>query len=483
MKELQEELIDLFNSDLLTISAPSPVKFSPKTAVLSRTKDLNLQLTMTSVGWSTDRGPGIPAGTIYRAKETIEFSSPSGAKYIAKGVIHRGNNSHSSLARGTETTHIFSMHALEMRTAGTQSPLYVIEWVSNLSDAFIGNAHLDTNDTEISTFKLGDDSDPIVIRRSSEYRGGSRILGLKAGGHTLYFVKDRDKNTKGNLNNGYIVYRDCPSPERRDKIRDCVSFILGLPIVLYGYTEYSEQDYPIYMNSVAAYAFGGRVFDLHDQPPYPIHTAQSRNMLDENSVNAAVDTLLHKYNDLKLENLFWTYWHGVCAPITMSAVYFGGLVEQLQKASNNTSQYNCNTIVPKSTWYSIKKDLLAVIESLKIDPTAQTILRNKISGLNQLPHNVAVDRLLGYLGLRISDAEKSAWQHRNSAAHGSVRTNYDDIILNSKLLRLMFHRILAALTGCSSRYFDYYNLDFPIRSLAEEIPARSGAVTNATINQ
>ncbi len=42
----------------------------------------------------------------------------------------------------------------------------------------------------------------------------------------------------------------------------------------------------------------------------------------------------------------------------------------------------------------------------------------------------------------------------------------------SKILRLLFHRMLAGITYCSDQYIDYYNLGHPVRAVIEAVPGR-----------
>lgn len=227
------------------------------------------------------------------------------------------------------------------------------------------------------------------------------------------------------------------------------------------------------MKSYSPYSYGGKAFDLLDFPPYPVNEINTRNVIEETRFSRTVDALYSHYDDLDFEGLSWTYWHGVCTAVSMSAVYFGGLIEQLQRSSKKIISIRENVLIKTEEWNSIRIQLLNIISSSQIELSAANVMRNKIANLNQLPPTMALDRLQQSLGLEISEAEKLAWKHRNSAAHGTVRRDHDAVILNTRLLRLMFHRLLAALTNCSDTYIDYYNLGFPLRGVKDEIPART----------
>jgi hypothetical protein len=56
------------------------------------------------------------------------------------------------------------------------------------------------------------------------------------------------------------------------------------------------------------------------------------------------------------------------------------------------------------------------------------------------------------------------------AAHGDL-TSADPIatIKNTKLLKLLFHRLLLKMTNGSDEYRDYYTLNFPKRKLEDPV--------------
>jgi hypothetical protein len=79
---------------------------------------------------------------------------------------------------------------------------------------------------------------------------------------------------------------------------------------------------------------------------------------------------------------------------------------------------------------------------------------------------------LARLGLEIDAPERNAWRNRNRAAHGGRGDDPVATILNNKLLHILIHRLVAALSGCASQYVDFYSLEHPIRPLHQAVPAR-----------
>jgi hypothetical protein len=50
-----------------------------------------------------------------------------------------------------------------------------------------------------------------------------------------------------------------------------------------------------------------------------------------------------------------------------------------------------------------------------------------------------------------------------------------EIIRDTKLLKVLFHRMLLKIVDGSDHYYDYASLDFPIRNLREPVPPAEDA--------
>lgn len=175
---------------------------------------------------------------------------------------------------------------------------------------------------------------------------------------------------------------------------------------------------------------------------------------------------------IKFNELSWSYWYAMCAPPHAAAVHFGSLIERLQNNSNRVIKTKHGKLLDEEVWGSLNCTIMDWLKATNVDPNIRPILKGKISSLNQAPQNLALKRLLDTIGVSIGDAEMKAWKHRNIAAHGGLADDPIQLILNSTILRILFHRMLAGIAKCSDRYIDYYNLGHPVRALTEGIPRR-----------
>lgn len=112
------------------------------------------------------------------------------------------------------------------------------------------------------------------------------------------------------------------------------------------------------------------------------------------------------------------------------------------------------------------------MELADIEEESRTRLAHAVDGLGRVPQPLIMARLFQKLGIPLGEVEKLAWKQRNEAAHGIMKDNFTLILLNNKILRLIYHRLVAGIFKCSEHYIDYYNLDFPVRNLRDFLPAR-----------
>jgi hypothetical protein len=86
------------------------------------------------------------------------------------------------------------------------------------------------------------------------------------------------------------------------------------------------------------------------------------------------------------------------------------------------------------------------------------------------------------IGIVIGTDEDAAWKRRNKAAHGAALPLEEVLptIRDMKLLLVLFHRMLLAITGANERYLDYATPGtprIPIRLLREPVPRAAPAAS------
>jgi hypothetical protein len=462
----RENIFDCTNGGLLEITRSDFSTGPIANVTLHRDDDLKLVLELTSHQFAKTPLVGRVPGDIHQASETIEFRHAAGWKGAFRGVIETRQQTKSSQTEGTRTSYHFRVHTAELDFNRTKTPTHVVEWVSNLPDQPIWTEPQQVEMIETVSKLIGSGSDAVRMHWTGKTSKHALALHVTLNGEHIYLLRPETEKS-----HCQIVYQRFVDEVFRNKVRTCLSFTLGRPIVYLGHTVYCAEWVPITMRSVTAFSAEGAFFKLLDGPPYPINLPQYANVIDESRVNAIASALLLIFDEIKLSTISWWYWYAACAPVHSTALHFGSLIEMLQKAAPLERQLSTKLIDDRQ-WQSLKTNVLAVLHPLAISPDEKQILVGKISSLNQAPQSLVLKRLLDSVRLRTSSAEINAWKHRNMAAHGISAENAKEMILNGKLLRLLFHRLLAAVSKCSDHYVDYYSLAHPARPIAEPVPGR-----------
>ena len=284
-----EELFDCFAAGRVGL-ASGIQHGQPITRVnVYRNDDQHIRIELTSSGWIEEQLPIRQAGEVYRSTEELHFQHLDGSKSVAKGLVDYGiygGAGDDGLLRSVRT---YSAHSLEMDCGRPEPGAYTIEWVANLPHRWSWPSRTSRNENAIYTQTVGTGPTAITLTRSSRARGGASALHLSVDGIDLYLLsrQPHDDVHKG----GQIIYKGCHPEETRKRIRSCLSFALGLPIVYYGHTDYCEDWQPTFMRAWDAMSIDGAMFKLHDLPPYPFDDTRMTDVVDEATLSQIVGSL------------------------------------------------------------------------------------------------------------------------------------------------------------------------------------------------
>ena len=164
------------------------------------------------------------------------------------------------------------------------------------------------------------------------------------------------------------------------------------------------------------------------------------------------------------------------APVHMAAGHFGAAIEALQKAylDNQSGKIKRNLVSDKEKWNALIEPFLKAIAEAGLDPSVTDILSRRIkSNMNQKPADKVFEAFLATIGITLSPVESAAWKRRNQAAHGA-EIDLDSVIptiMETKLLKIILHRIVLKITGASDRYYDDYTIGHAIRNVTDPVPS------------
>ena len=472
-----ESFEDLLTPEIFTITNAGPLDGPIKSFSIRRDKDLDLVLETTVIGPVTKSStPERPAGTVWQPDDKVEFASLSGATCIAHGVYAYNSKGNSRRDGLSDTTQTSNCRSITVDFKNEAVPAYTIEWLENVrtgSHVWIGTSIRDEKNI-VETRVIG--SEPDAIKLSDESRpfaSSSKALKLTIGGLVLYLCGADKEVLPKQVKPGYIIYTGNPTEDIRLKIRNVLSFCLGYHLEYLGCIVLDEKSDMISMTAVASLEIGVRALEMHSPLPAPLGV---RFQQEVNQINLSVmaDAIYMKYDELRFGSLSWAYWHAICAPAHMAAAHFGATIEAIQRAyrENHPEKFDAKLIDQRTKWGEIRSGLEKVIKDGGLPSDKAEIFLNKISNLNEMPGRMVSDMVMADIGISLNGIETDAWKRRNAAAHGGEISQESMLrnIRETKLLRLIFHRILLKITGASDTYNDDFTIGHPVRMVTESIP-------------
>ena len=472
-----ESFEDIVTPETFQVTKAGPLDGPIRSFSIKRGKDFSLVIETSAIGHvSKSSIPPRAPGTVWMPDDKVEFVGLSGATCVALGVYPYSTAGQFSRDGQSETTQKSHCRSITVKFETSATPAYTIEWLENVcvkSHVWIGSSISDRKDI-VETRVIGSGDDVITLASQfSPIAMGNKSLKLDIGRHKLYLCA-ADKEVIGKKTNpGYIIYIGNPAEDIRLKIRNVLSFCLGYHLEYLGFTVLNEKSEMISLTAVTALEIGARVLEMHSPMPAPLG---ERFVQEVNQINLSemADAIFVHYDKLRFGSLSWAYWHAICAPAHMAAVHFGAAIEAIQRAyrESHPERFKAKIIDQKLKWKEIRRALAKVIESAELDPENAQIFVNKIDNLNEIPNRIIADQVMADIGISLNDIETLAWRRRNVAAHGGEISQESMVrnIRETKILRLIFHRILLKITGASEHYNDDFTIGYPVRRLTEFVP-------------
>ncbi len=121
--------------------------------------------------------------------------------------------------------------------------------------------------------------------------------------------------------------------------------------------------------------------------------------------------------------------------------------EKVQRSSAMPFKADRKGMLAKTTWRELQAAIREKLAPMELPDNVGPVLKNKVSILNQFPQELALQRLLDRVGLRIGEAELGAWSHRNMTAHDDAVEDVVNIIHSVKLSRLPWLHARMVISG------------------------------------
>lgn len=474
MKCWDWEFFDTFiAADMFTISECGSL-FGPVTDFkVERDDELNLILETTSASDSTSNAIERAAGSVYQAEAQVKFKGIDGYQAVAAGVIPLGHKKTWGARSEQDVTKERSLiRSLQFTQGNAQEPVYIIDWVGNM-DTFIWPDSDDRVESGQKRRILKSPIREITMSIPIDSRGHGRTCVHLIVEGVEFFVGQSKAKPDHVEKPGFILYIGTPNEDTRAKIRDCLSFCLGIYLLYLGDTKFDSEWFPVAFDARSGHALVKEASRLVGWQPSPLGLTYEKELSSE-LLGRMMSSLYNIYDEYGLQSSFWSYWHAIAAPVHMQAVHFGAAIESLQnKFLKRSSEVQGSFIIKNEQhWENLCEQISTLIAGADLDEEEKTLLIKKAKGLNRAPQSVLIQRFFDGLRLEFDKLENAVWGNRNRAAHGgsAKADNAHRLIRENKVLLLMLNRILLALGGGADNYHDYYTLGRPVRSLAESIP-------------
>lgn len=270
--------------------------------------------------------------------------------------------------------------------------------------------------------------------------------------------------TKQEKNDQFIYYNCILDEKERRKIKDCISFILGKPIVYKGYSTYSENKELINFDFVKSSKFIGSksLYNLTDLEISYLHEHEftmfskekpfyppTKDYLNEYDIipekfNEIFCSIYNIYEQYDLNEIFWNYWYAECSPYHSAASQFGACLERIQERyfEINKNQLK-EKIIEKQEEIKKKKNLKIELSKIRLS------IKDKFK------------ILFDALEIEFNELEKITWEFRNYSAHANKTKNREEdlkFIKSKDLFKTLLNRVILKLSGLDVKYVDYYSV-------------------------
>ncbi len=463
----------IVNKSHLRIADPGPLRVPITSFSLRRDETFELMLETETSSEAKSKVPAPLPGTLRNNTDIIRMANDFGLEVVASGVQPLGFRTSTDHVHGTSSAkERCSLHSVEAVLPGSRTAAYTINWLENVDDRWFVWPHRIEREkaaTETCVIKVGPDGLKITDNETRR-RSGADCVKLHIGGLDLYLCSEWIERSAPWRRPGCLIYLGTPDDETQKRVREVLSFSLGMYLVSLGHTVYSDDWKTVSFKSVSPYAMYGRVFDLPVMPPAPL-AARSMNEIEPARLSRIANGLYLAYDELDFGNLNWGFWHARLATPHIAALHFGAIIEPLRKvcAARYGAGLPTKLIEDGEVWHAFSSDFNAIIGKLKIPDENKLLLQKAAGRMNSVPHQVVMAGILSRMKLQFSEDEMAAWQRRNDAAHGrAMEVGAElDVIRDTKLLRGLFDRMLLKLIDASEMYYDYASLKWPIRPLAD----------------
>lgn len=335
---------------------------------------------------------------------------------------------------------------------------YLIEFVDNLKINHLFPNSMQIKENHEKIYELKDSNFELMQKIINHNHWSRNNIRFELEDSEIFIIK------LGNGDKGIILYSIDLGLVKREKIRNTISYLLGSPLVFYGYSFINKYMTPTfsYSRNINSNELGRLSIDF--QLPAPL-SLKAFNIIELDFFQKLVQEFYIKYDEYDLNNIFFTYWIAVNSNSITAAVHYGALIEKLQANYMKINNVSYSKILDNSVFKKIRKQLEAQFDDFELADEHKKIFLNKIGNMNTYSQKDKMNFFCKDISLELSEIENKAWQQRNDAAHGNEVTDVNEAWKNTIILRQLVNKFLLKLLTSSKHYFSYVEGNTEIKRL------------------
>ena len=438
-----------------------------KSFSLKRDADHRIILTTISE-YATPAQPQVVSRHDFVGEGTVLIEGPMGAVSLEGVIPFLDTVSYHDDNRITRHEQTSFVHTIDSKSSLPHETHFVLEWINNFELSMLPHP-LDTKDSNVSKLIFPGRKGPVELESGTDRQGGTRCMRLNFGAHEIFVSEIPDREQRSPKREAFILYQSDVSEDFRRKVRDCLAFLIGRPLIYLGYRRLSQDSIGLGFRAVSGHHEDHALYNYVGLPPAPLFSG-TFIMPDEKITSRLFSALFDNYDALDFLHVSWLYWRGLCSSIHSQPVQIGAAIEALQKRylERNPKAYQTQLLTPQH-YKALHEGFVQLVDGLPIGDSEKAELKRKTSILNSPSQKVLNERFFAALGLRMGQEEQDAWLRRNNAAHGEGTTDYVGLIKDVRLLTNMFCRIVLHISGGSDKYIDTFTKGYPVRSLSDPV--------------
>lgn len=325
---------------------------------------------------------------------------------------------------------------------------YLIEFVDGLKINHIFPHSMKMNEIHEKQYELYGTNLEFIQKIINQNNSTRNSIRFEVEENDVFIIK------LGNGDKGVILYRANLDSGKREKIRKIISYILGCPLIYFGYTFVNKYFTPSYSYLKNISTSESNLLKINFQLPAPL-SLKALNIIESHFFQNLLKEFYAKYEEYDLGNIFFTYWIAVNSNSITAAVHYGALIEKLQAKYMQIHDVGYSKILDKSVFKKMRKQLEEQVRAFELTDEKTEIFLNKIANMNTYSQKDKMDFFCNDISLLRSDIEKLAWQQRNDAAHGNDISDINQAWKNTIILRELVNKFLLKLLTSSDYYLSY----------------------------